>query len=267
MTLNITPKFSNPPLKETFCSVSFQDISDMHAPQLGAFWEKIREDYPITETHVPLPPISMHQDTQFTLQLQFMPPQLPRTWFIHKNKSSIIQIQRDRLIFNWRQLPSLMKYPSFEILSAEFISIFNKFNAFCLSDLGNKVELNGLELGYVNTIPLNNCEMSTSTFSDIFPNIFNVGKKSLLQKMGRINCNMQFNLPDNNGNLHISLNSMQQQEDGTQAIRLDLSSKWISPMIVETDLKDWFDKAHEFTVASFVDITSEENHKNWGRTQ
>ncbi len=265
MTQNVVPKFSNPPLKETFCSVYFQDISEMHAPQLGAFWDKIRDEYPVIETHMPLPPISMQQEIQFALQ--FMPPQLPRTWFVHKNNSSIIQIQRDRLVFNWRQLPTPMKYPSFDVLSVEFISIFNKFNAFCLSEFGNEVELNGLELGYVNIIPLIDESMSTSALNNIFPQIFCINENKNLKNMVRINCNTQFDLPDNKGHLHLSLNSIQQQEDGTQALRLDLSSKWINPNIAKADLKSWFDTAHEFTVNSFVDITSEQNHKNWGRTQ
>jgi hypothetical protein len=47
------PKFNKPPVVEAFCGVSFQEIGQLHAPQLGKFWNAIRNDFPKLDTQPP----------------------------------------------------------------------------------------------------------------------------------------------------------------------------------------------------------------------
>src|SRR4051812_22548380 len=86
------PKYRNPPVTEVLCAVYFQDLVRLDAPHLGAFWQTIRSEYPKTQTMPPLPPISAPA-APFTIQFGMLENgELPRTWFIKNDGTSLIQV-------------------------------------------------------------------------------------------------------------------------------------------------------------------------------
>lgn len=257
------PKFHKPPVVEAFCGISFQELQNLHAPQLGKLWDGIRRTYPRIETQPPLmtplpggvPTVIFGGPTQF------------RTWFLTDDKTILVQIQRDRLIVNWRKQESSV-YPSFNVLSKHFTSVFAKFGRF-INDLGlEALRFTGLEFGYVNVVPLAAPVSSTQDVTNIFP-IFDLASKgSVLGSLSALNFQAQFDLLPENGQLHVTIQSTQRPNDGAPVLRCDLVSRWQSPQIVESGVLPWLTAAHEITVKAFVSITSRQIQKaEWERYQ
>ena len=66
---------------------------------------------------------SKNRGAQFHINI----PDLPRIWFIHKNDSEILQVQRDRFTFNWRKTEPDQGYPGFSSICDEFEGFYNQF--------------------------------------------------------------------------------------------------------------------------------------------
>ena len=52
-------------------------------------------------------------------------------WFVNADKTMVRQIQRDRLIQNWRRLKPDDAYPHYEKLRPSFVAAFNDLQHFC----------------------------------------------------------------------------------------------------------------------------------------
>ncbi len=109
------PEFDHPPVDEVVLGIEFAPLRGFTQAHLGVFWNDIREDYPRTQDQIPL------------LDLGTLPIVIPtgippnagfRTWFISNDDSSIIQVQNDRFICNWRKRGD--EYPRFEPLYERF---------------------------------------------------------------------------------------------------------------------------------------------------
>lgn len=257
MVTDPLPKFRKPPVIEVYCAIYFRDLTEMNSPHLGAFWEPLKHEFPLTETQPPLPPIFISaapgQNTLF-LQQSF---DFSRSWFLSADKGMLIQIQRDRLIVNWRKVDAEAAYPSFDTLKDRFDSIYSTFKQTLTMYSINLPTISGVELGYVNDIITGRCRIN-----EIIPAL----APQLLLKDNNIdadtiNLNAVFSLEQKRGSLNLSVNTI-----GDSALRLNIISRWISEMS-EHEATDWFAMAHKRTILAFTNCTSEKMHDMWERIQ
>src|SRR5689334_18752740 len=106
------PVFRNPPIAEVVCGVTFKPLKSLLAPHLGLFWAMVRSDFPTCREVEPLMPVFETFDESPAVQ-DFTLPLLPRVWFVSKDQNGIIQIQRDRLLQNWRKVRLTDEYPRY----------------------------------------------------------------------------------------------------------------------------------------------------------
>lgn len=100
------PVFDNPPVAEVTLSVQFAPLFDLTAVHIGKLWETWAEDYPNTEEHdelAPLPDEATASRLAPSLHIAIRDRPLPRTWFLDALGEHVIQVQRDRLVLNWRR--------------------------------------------------------------------------------------------------------------------------------------------------------------------
>ena len=83
--------------------------------------------------------------------LQFGPWHGSRHWFTSEDDVQLIQIQADRLIYNWRRGPNNATYPHFEALQDKFNEIGEKWDGF-LANRGQKLRITQWEVSYINHI-------------------------------------------------------------------------------------------------------------------
>lgn len=263
------PKFRAPPVNEVVCCVYFADLSELHSAHLGKLWARLGKRYTRTQSVVPLPPVNL--PIQAGLKIAFVSSgetyELPRIWFMDENGASLVQVHRDRLVFNWRKVSPNQAYPSYSSVIREFRRIYGVFLQFLSgSDIG-ELRLTGLELSYVNHFSygreLNNV--------DELPNVLNLLSwhssphlaSAHLQSML---CNLQFDRQENMGQLTIACQTAQRLQDGQELIRFDLVARRLAEGIAESEVWPWFDNAHECIVTTFADVTNPKiQHDIWQR--
>jgi len=148
------PSYEQPPLIEVVCSVQFSSLEGLLSPHLGVLWQRFQPDYPFCDDLTPITPKIEFSEQQKIEQVTISNiPELPRVWFINQDGTRIIQIQRDRFIYNWRKVDPDNEYPRYNLLIQTFQDHLAEFNRFVKeAELGQIQPYQQYELTYINQI-------------------------------------------------------------------------------------------------------------------
>ncbi len=191
-------EFTKPPLVEVVAGVQFAKLDELSAAKIGLFWEKLEPEFSLTQDHPPLAPLRENFDRlgrARSLQL-LQQPTTPRIWFHNAETTKILQIQNDRLIFNWRKATPAETYPRYSQIKKHFVEYYEKFFKFVLDTMGRKLDAETCELTYVNHIAAQDGLKDHQEIGKIFqfsPPIHLGLKKSTLEE-GRLN--LVYRLPE-----------------------------------------------------------------------
>ena len=256
------PRFENPPVIETVLGVAFDRIPGWDIRHFGLFWDKVRTDFPGFEVR---PPIEQPQEAfpprpvRLGLKLSNQPPDV-RCWFV-SDDSSLIQIQRDRFLYNWRKGEAEKPYPHYEdSIRPAFQSQWEHFNGFLKSELGvSELTVSQCEVSYVNHIKVGE---GWKEFRDIFPVCSGKLTTGFLPKPEQLSLNVAYALPDESGRLRLVAQPAF-QEDGTEIVQFNLTCRGQPKHQGINAVMSWMDLGREWIVKGFVDFTSEAMHKHW----
>jgi uncharacterized protein (TIGR04255 family) len=148
-------EFENPPLSEVALSVQTEPIKGLTTPFLGLFWQEIRNSYPKVEVQPALDPV-IEQFGEPTPAVQrglriLDAVETPRCWFISADDQTLVQLQQDRMAYNWRARPGAL-YPRYSSLRPAFEAHFKQLIAFVAREQLGDVVPNQCEVSYVNHI-------------------------------------------------------------------------------------------------------------------
>ncbi len=267
------PSFERPPLVEVVCGVFFQNLEKFLSPHTGLLWEKFREDYPSIEEH---PPLSRPTETSIdgghgsSLVISTVPlPQ--RSWFVSSKESRIIQVQRDVFLHNWRKTEQDPEYPRFPKVYAEFSRRYETFRGFLKSNDLGVIMARQYELTYLNHIPIGEGWNELKDIGELFPDITWAKSGSpgrFLSAPNSISVTMSFAHPDEIGRLHVKIQRAIRRKDSSQIIVFDLTARSIPDKKPDCSMSEWFEKAREWIVRSFADLTGPKPQEEvWGRIQ
>ncbi len=143
------PDYRSPPINEVVIGGQYVGLPITGA-HVGRFWERVLDQYPRVEEQPSLEqPIETLAPRRSGAQLQFsMEPHQSRHWLISANDAELLQIQPDRFLFNWRARPDAGEYPHFEIIHEKFRQGFEAWRKF----IGLELRLTQWEVTYVNRI-------------------------------------------------------------------------------------------------------------------
>jgi uncharacterized protein (TIGR04255 family) len=190
---------------------------------------------------------------------------------MNETGSELVQVQRDRIVHNWRRLTPDSPYPHYEALRPAFRNDLADFQAFLDESGVGKFNPYQCELTYINPIPVNQgidrlgaIEKLLAPWSGSFSDDF-LGEPESVAVV------LRFPITDQDGRtmgrLHISAQPVQSQEDGTFAILLQLVARGRPyDQNIEGILK-FLDLGHEWIVRGFAAVTTREMHRVWGRTE
>lgn len=265
-----TPKYDNPPVVEVVCGVMFSG-TPVQTAHIGAYWDRIRAEFPKVEDAAPLSPVVEEEGQPMTfIEWTTLPP-ARRAWLYNADGSHLLQIQEDRFLFNWKHTQGAKGYPSFKVVFAEFDKHLQGFIAFMRDACGVNVSYRQFEMTYVNQITLGN-GLTQGAETSVFVDHVRQGGKRFLPEVENFNFSQCFKLPDGNGRLHIVAQTTSKAPDGEKIVRLDLVARGIPKNLAETPDPDaartrWFDLAHEWITCGFADFTAIDVQKNvWKRT-
>ncbi len=259
----IKPKFDNPPLVEVVAGIQFEHLSTtVQTLDFADIWTSFgKNKFP---TYREMPPLENTGTIEFSNL-----PRMRRYWFESEKKDALLQLQRDRFIYNWRRPPENMDkincYPEYEnVVKKDFFNYYKKFQT-VLSDKNiDIVQPSSMELSYVNLIDIP--EKGISDIHHIFKDIAWNAKKRILPVPENIHHHLFFNVPDRPLKLISSLTTQQRTHDGKMVFQYELSVRGPVNNPSSTDMLEWFNDARLWINHGFVDTTHPDMHKIWGRT-
>jgi uncharacterized protein (TIGR04255 family) len=265
----LLPSYDNPPVAEVACSVIFCSLKDLLSPHIGLLWQQFQTKYPQFQDLPPISPsIELFDSQEFNIEMEFTSiPPLPRAWFIGEDNSKVVQVQRDRLVHNWRKVNSQSEYPRYVEIMQGFQECLSIFESFLMQQRLGSIQMRQYELTYVNRIPKGCGWSRIEEISNIFPDItWKTNSSRFLSDPKSISWSSVFDIPNQVGRLHVSVNPI--IVEGEISLSFELTVRGIKGHESRDQLGGWFDIAHEWIIRSFSDLTNESVQKEiWGKRE
>ena len=267
------PDFDNPPVAEVVLSLQFEPLDRLRTPQMGAFWSKIKGDFPQSEEHQPLNPVIEEfdgiEEKDPIEHIRLFTSAPVRHWYLNSNGTSLIQVQKDRFIQNWRKTEESHDYPRFINVLNPFKEHLREFEDYLQEEEIGTIKPNQCEVTYINHIPRGE---GWDRYDDIgeVVTLFSPKKRgSFLPELEQARLGSSFIIPGKDskplGRLHIGVDPGIRKPDNFPVLRLSLTARGrpISDNI--GGVFRFFDIGHKWIVEGFTSITSTKMHKIWKR--
>lgn len=267
------PSYGEPPVVEAAVAIQFSPIADLTVAHLGLFWEKVRDLYPNVDAHPPLPRVEETpgppRPVRLGLQLESGVPEL-RIWFLSRDKTHLLQVQHDRLVYNWRKLDGDAPYPRYDKLRENLIQEYGRFDSFLEKEGLKAVEPDQAELTYVNHVPVAG-DGRWSLPHRITRLWRDLPERTELPPPESVEFQSHYAYYDGDeliGRLHVQFTPIYAGEASIPAYRLQLTGRGAPRGDGGLDgALEMLDREHEWIVRSFTEITTEEMHRGWKRLQ
>ena len=251
-------KYENPPIDEIVCGILFDSIKELQTGHFGILWQKFRPDFSIIEDHNLLSPVSAEDlNNRGTLPL-------PRVWFVHKDENELIQVQFNRFLHNWRKRRPDDKYLGYENVIENFEKYLSRFQEFLEEESLENLAAKQYELTYIDHILENEGWETLNNLEKVFPNFVSLkGQNMLSTDIREINWQMAFGLPNDFGQLQLSIRNARRVSDDRHLLRIEFSALSNQPY---KPMRGWFDLVHDVIFNLFSNLISDDIQKQfWGR--
>ena len=269
------PSFEKPPVTETVLGLQFETIPGFTNAHLGAFWSYLggREYWPTVRDAAAVAPsferFGEERQWKNLDALNFDISQTPPTRMQIQDASAnrMVQIQRDRLVYNWTATQSGCEYVRYEKLRPEFDDILQKLHDFLKAQSLPPIQPNQWEVTYINQIAQGTVWNDASDWRKVFTfqavppaevngctleNFSGGWIYEIAPQRGRLRLNVQHAWLEPNGKqiLLFNLTARGPIKDGAAAV---------------STIGEGLEVGHEMIARSFVSLTSEEARKYWGQ--
>jgi uncharacterized protein (TIGR04255 family) len=263
MGASITPGYKQPPVIETVMGVEFVPLEKWSIPHFGLYWTTVRKAFPDTESKPVL--VSTSEGTQAVrVEVQSTPE--ARCWFIDPTGSELIQVQKDRFLFNWRKTPSEVPYPRYhERVRPQFINWWKTFSSFLENENIEQPEVLQCDLTYINHIPKGDGWEVASDWHNVFSVCGDFRQELFLPAPESRRFAFNYQMPNEMGSLNVSATRAVRTKDGKEIILFQLTAKGKPASSNISDITEWLDTAHDWVVKGFTELTMPDMHKRWGR--
>ena len=195
-------------------------------------------------------------------------PPNPRYWFISASKNSLVQVQHDRFIRNWRKVIDSDVYPHYdETIRPNFIS---EFSAFCnvLKDRGlGQLEVDQCEVTYINYIEAGRGWEKHHHFPNIFnflPLTINATGNIKAESIQYVGKNIIQDDNDNFiGRLIVEIVPTYKQNEDTPIYVFNLTARGMPEDSSIASAIRFIDFGRKSIVQNFKDLTTTNMHNIW----
>lgn len=258
MTDNPQPvlKFENPPIVEKLMGIQFAPLEKWSIPHFGLFWEEIRDSFPKFSIQ---PPLVSEAFTPKT------PEEAVRCWFFHESQTKIIQVQRDRFLYNWQKPTGFEQYPHYASIRPEFEKSLLGFYKFLDKNQIDQPSINQCEITYVDHLERGREWQQLSDLPNVINGWSGMSGRLLTPNPDFLTIQIAYPLPDIDGNLLITFQPAFRHEDQTEVFQIRVTVTGVPASRDVDDVMLWFDSGRDFAVQGFVDLTTEKMHDLWGK--
>jgi uncharacterized protein (TIGR04255 family) len=260
-----SPTFDRPPLVEVALGIEWVPLADFGAIQMARLAQRWSDRYPIMQEHPPLPPnppIGLNDHVNGGLIVNVGAPSI-RLWLLTEDEDQLVQIQRDRLILNWRASKNVSPYPRYhDALRSTFAHEYDQFLAFVAEARLPTPRPISVEATYVNLIPRlgdGPQDLSTILRSQIpFTDRLGLPQTTFLQH--------RWESTNQDGAVSVLRLDVEAQANGASTtLNLSARSAITTPTGTDSVLRS-MDVCHDEIVAAFVELTEADRQVEWGRT-
>jgi uncharacterized protein (TIGR04255 family) len=216
---------------------------------------------------VPLP--------QPQFEIRFEPPSaLPRTWFISEDESRLVQLQGDRISFNWRRPTEGARYPRYHKLREDFGGYFDTLRR-CIDEAGRQMpDINVCEVTYVNPIdvPAKPLGGGHPELAEVLNRVRPRPHGAFLPHAEDAQFQTRWRIPGEEigvtgrpaGRLYVAAQPGLKPPSEEPIYIVTVTGRLLPAAGNEREAWKTLDVAHRWVVLGFKDVTSAKMHKQWG---
>jgi uncharacterized protein (TIGR04255 family) len=268
------PRFRKAPVSEVALGVQFPSV--LNPVHLGLYYQRVKVSFPKVQVQ---PPIHSSFETFDPAPmipigipiLQTMSFQPPRMWFLSEDENSLIQLQSDRLLFNWRGGLRGSPYPHFDAVYSEFTKAFEILEKLAEAEGIGSIVANQCEVVYVNPLPTENTGVPLSSPEKIFRVCSNSVGTEWREPQEASSFTVRYRLNDQTGKpfgrltaIVLSSSAAPQIASGFQ---LEMTARGVPLGPGREGVAAFHDQGHQAIVRCFAALTTPEMHKLWERYQ
>lgn len=269
------PNFKKPPINEVVLSIQFASLANLKSPHIGLFWRSVRSTYPDISEQGEVPPVfetfgtPAAQRPTVSFQALLSPP-MPRFWLQKEGMPDLLQVQRDRLMHNWRKTAENVVYPRYEKVRARFEQEIKKFSDFLETEKIGKLEVNQCEVTYINLIDSvpGSDDLHTS-LDEISPLWSGLTTERAAGEIENSLVQMRYFLNDGNervGRIHVLMQPAFRQSDLNPVFRVEITARGRPHGTSIVEAFELLDLERDAIVKTFAAVTTPKMHKLWERT-
>jgi len=149
------PSFDRPPVVEVAVGVYFLQLPDLTAVALVRLIDDLwQSGFPRIVEQPGAPPLSAPgRPPAIAFQLQTGIPPM-RLWSLTEDETSLIQVQHDRLLLNWRKIKDDDPYPRYRRLHEDFARIWREFSNYVEDRDYGVLQPSVAEVSFFNRVPM-----------------------------------------------------------------------------------------------------------------
>jgi uncharacterized protein (TIGR04255 family) len=232
------------PLVEMLLGVQFGNQT-LSLPTIFSFYNEIKNDFPVIQEHPVTLNVIEHLDkpTEVTQLSGFH----SRKFFITADDSKLIQLQPNRMNFNWRKNSDNDAYPRFNPVYSEFSELYAKL----LKTSNEKVTVNQYEIAYINHIPVEDFQNNPSKF---------LSTLQFSSSLGNINLSYTIPIIELGANLTVLIQKGKRMDNNQEILIFNISLRGFSDKV---DIKLWFDQAHDVLIDHFNTSITKDAKTKW----
>lgn len=268
------PDYDQPPVTEVALGVQFESLPGLNTVEVGALWERFARKYPLTEDQPLLSPaieVPMPDIGRSRIRLQLGEVAAVRSWFLSRDRSRLIQVQRDRLLHNWRRDEGDGLYPRYSALLKSFRSAYTTLDRFVKERELGEIVVQQCEVTYINHIDAGTTWRRHGQAHKLVTPLTGRYSDRWLGEPEQVQLAERHAITDEDGEfigrLHITLEPVLRLDDRNPAYALTLTARGAPLSAGLKGAVAFLDVGHEQVVRGFTSFTSASMQKEWGRTK
>ncbi|MCP9491031.1 MAG: TIGR04255 family protein [Solirubrobacteraceae bacterium MAG38_C4-C5] len=267
-------EFERPPVIEVVFGTQFgAAIVDLEV--LAEFARSVRGEFPRREQIEPLPRAFEsfdHPPAGTHIEFRFGGAPLPRTRFISTDEQTLLQLQADRFLFNWRRVSADDAYPRYETLRPRFDALRQRLIE-VLDGLGRPTPVvDHVEVSYINELsfPGHPSARTHASLSALVSTVSDLPRGGFLSEPEDVGYSARFRIPRADGTgpmgrLIARTEPAYRSADGRPIHLLTLTANLVGSFASDTAVIDALDLGRRWVVNGFLEMTTPELHANWRR--
>ena len=266
------PEFERPPVVEVAISVQF-DAPVLDGPQVMLRWSEVRNRFPKYELAPPMPRrierFDGPQAPEFEIQFGNAPI-TPQLLMMTETGEEALQLQENRIGYTWRKLNREDVYPSYSQIREKFQAELSDFRAYTGEHgLGDFWPVQ-CELAYVDALlPQTGIWSGHSDLGKVLPSVSPRLTDGFLPPSEGTHYTTTYIIPDENrdpvGRLQVAVEPRFLTPEQSPMYLMTTTARGAPKGTSTPAIFNTLDTWHDWILRAFVDITSSDIQRAWGR--